>query len=110
MNSDFKDLLRIFDDNKVKYLVIGGYAVAKHGEPRYTKDIDLWISNNRENAEKVYFALEKFGAPLKNITVEDFTIPTVVFQIGIEPARIDILMGLKDLIPLRKVHLNINYL
>jgi predicted nucleotidyltransferase len=97
MNSDFKDLLKIFDDKKVKYLVIGGYAVAKHAEPRYTKDIDLWISNNRENAEKVYAALEKFGAPLNNITVEDFTIPTVVFQIGIEPSRIDILMGLKDL-------------
>ncbi len=97
MNSDFRDLLKIFDDNKVKYMIIGGYAVAKHAEPRYTKDIDLWISNNRENAKKVYFALEKFGAPLKNITVEDFTIPTVVFQIGIEPARIDILMGLKDL-------------
>lgn len=97
MNSDFKDLLQIFASKKVKYLIIGGYAVAKHAEPRYTKDLDIWISNSLENAEKVYLALEEFGAPLNEITIEDFTIPTMVFQIGIEPTRIDILMGLKEL-------------
>ena len=97
MNSDFKELLKIFVDEKIKYLVIGGYAVAKHAEPRYTKDLDIWIDNSRENAEKVYQALKKFGAPLAGITVEDFTIPTLVFQLGIEPSRIDILMGLKEL-------------
>jgi hypothetical protein len=97
MNSDFKELLKLFEREKVKYLIIGGYAVAKHAEPRYTKDLDIWIGNKRENAERVYRALKNFGAPLANITVEDFTVPTLVFQLGIEPSRIDILMGLKDL-------------
>jgi hypothetical protein len=97
MNSDFKELLKLFDETKVKYLIIGGYAVAKHAEPRYTKDLDIWISNKRENAGRVYQALKNFGAPLTNITVEDFTVPTLVFQLGIEPSRIDILMGLKEL-------------
>ncbi|MGI8669873.1 MAG: nucleotidyltransferase [Aridibacter sp.] len=97
MNSDFKELLKIFADKKVKYLIIGGYAVAKHAEPRYTKDLDIWISNSRKNAELVFQSLQEFDAPLQDISVEDFTIPTLVFQIGIEPSRIDILMGLKDL-------------
>ena len=97
MNSDFKELLKIFNKEKVKYLIIGGYAVAKHSEPRYTKDLDIWISNTRENAERVYYALKEFGAPLTDITTEDFTVPTLVFQMGIEPSRIDILMGLKEL-------------
>jgi hypothetical protein len=97
MNSDFRELLKLFGDAKVKYLIIGGYAVAKHAEPRYTKDLDIWISNSMENAERVFVALKDFGAPLTNITVEDFTVPTLVYQIGIEPSRIDILMGLKEL-------------
>ncbi|MGI8788560.1 MAG: nucleotidyltransferase [Pyrinomonadaceae bacterium] len=97
MNSDFKELLKIFAERKVKYLVIGGYAVAKHAEPRYTKDLDVWIGNSRENAERVFQSLKEFGAPLTDISVEDFTRSTLVFQIGIEPSRIDILMGLKDL-------------
>ena len=97
MNSDFKELLKIFAAYQVKYLIIGGYAVAKHAEPRYTKDLDIWINNSSENAEQVFQSLKEFGAPLSNITVEDFTIPTLVFQIGIEPSRIDILMGLKEL-------------
>lgn len=97
MNSDFKELLKIFNAAKVKYLIIGGYAVAKHAEPRYTKDLDIWISNSRTNAERIFQALKEFGAPLANITVDDFTVPILVFQIGVEPLRIDILMGLKEL-------------
>ena len=97
MNFDFKELLKIFAERKVKYLIIGGYAVAKHAEPRYTKDLDIWINNSKENAEQVFQSLKDFTAPLTDITVEDFTIPTLVFQIGIEPSRIDILMGLKEL-------------
>ena len=64
---------------------------------RYTKDLDIWINNSRENATRVYHALKTFGAPLDNITIEDFTVPSLVFQMGIEPSRIDILMGLKEL-------------
>lgn len=94
MNSDFKDLLRIFADYKVRYLVIGGYAVSKHTEPRYTKDLDIWIDHAFENAGLVYSALKEFGAPLSDITVNDLTTPLMVYQLGIEPTRIDIIMGL----------------
>ena len=58
MNSDFKELLKIFNKEKVKYLIVGGYAVAKHAEPRYTKDLDIWIDNSIENAELVYKSLK----------------------------------------------------
>lgn len=97
MNSDFKDLLDTFADAGVRYLVIGGYAVSEHTEPRYTNDLDLWIDNSIENANKVVTALHEFGAPLQDVAVEDFTVPTLVYQIGIEPSRIDILMGLKEM-------------
>jgi predicted nucleotidyltransferase len=97
MNSDFKELLRIFGQERVRYLIVGGYAVAKHAEPRYTKDLDIWVDNSEENAELVFKALNKFGAPLTNITAEDFTYPDIVFQMGIEPSRIDILMGVEVL-------------
>lgn len=97
MNSDFKELLKALNEEKVRYLIIGGYAVGKHAEPRYTKDLDIWIGNDRENAKRVYTALQKFGAPLNNITIEDFTTPNLIYQMGIEPSRVDILMGLKNL-------------
>ena len=97
VNSDFKELLKVFSEEKVKYLIIGGYAVGKHAEPRYTKDIDLWISNSPKNAERVFRALMAFGAPLSDISIEDFTRPTLVYQMGVEPTRIDIIMGLKHL-------------
>ena len=64
VNSDFSDLLRLFSDNSVKYLVIRGSAVVQYAEPRYTKDLDLWISTDPANAEAVYNALREFGAPL----------------------------------------------
>lgn len=65
VNSDFSDLLRIFNDNHVRYLVIGGYAVVQYAEPRFTKDLDVWISTDSANAESVYNALLEFGAPLR---------------------------------------------
>lgn len=97
MNSDFKDLLSAFAKAEVRYLIIGGYAVSKHSEPRYTKDLDIWIDNSKENAERVFSALKSFGAPLHDVSVDDFSVPTLVYQIGIEPSRIDILMGLTDM-------------
>ena len=97
MNSDFSDLLQALNDEQVEYLVVGGYAVGMHTEPRYTKDIDIWISNDLGNAERVFRALSNFGAPLKDVTVGDFTDPELFFQVGIEPARIDILMGIEGL-------------
>ena len=97
MNSDFKDLLRAFEEMGVKYLVIGGYAYAEHVEPRYTKDLDIWIENSIENASGVVAALRDFGAPLLDVTIEDFTSPSTVYQIGLPPSRIDILSGLKEM-------------
>ena len=95
MNPDFKDLLQAFNDERVKYMIIGGYAVIKHTEPRFTKDLDLWVSPEKENAEKVYAALVKFGAPITDLTPNDFTEQDFFFTMGIAPNRIDLLFDLK---------------
>src|SRR5258708_39449313 len=96
-NSDFKELLSLLNAAQVRYLVVGGYAVIEHTEPRYTKDLDIWVSPDRGKAEGVYAALKDFGAPLANITVDDFTNPALVYHMGRPPVRIAILMGLKGL-------------
>lgn len=95
MNPDFKDLLQAFNDERVKYMIIGGYAVIKHTEPRFTKDLDLWVSPEKENAEKVYAALIKFGAPITDLTPNDFTEHDFFFTMGMAPNRIDLLFDLK---------------
>jgi len=94
VNSDFSDLLRLFNANKVRYLVIGGYAVIQYAEPRYTKDLDLWISADTDNAAAVYKALKEFGAPLAGLTEADFAEEGYFYQMGIPPMRVDILMGI----------------
>lgn len=94
VNSDFSDLLRIFNDNHVRYLVIGGYAVVQYAEPRFTKDLDVWISTDSVNAESVYNALLEFGAPLKGMTGKDFSEEGYFFQMGVPPVRVDVLMGI----------------
>lgn len=94
VNSDFSDLLRIFNDHNVKYLVIDGYAVVQYAEPRFTKDLDLMISTDSENAEAVYRALKEFGAPLAGLTPKDFSEEGFFFQMGVPPVRVDILMGI----------------
>lgn len=91
MNRDFEDLLRALSVARAEYLVIGGYAVGFHTEPRYTKDLDVWVRPSRANARKVMSALEAFGAPLANLRLKDLTTPGIIFQIGIEPNRIDVL-------------------
>lgn len=93
-NSDFSDLLRILDANQVKYLVIGGYAVVQYAEPRFTKDLDLWISTEPANAEAVFRALREFGAPLMGLTPKDFSEEGYFFQMGVPPVRVDVLMGI----------------
>jgi len=85
--------LVLFNNNLVKYLVVGGYAVIKHGRPRFTGDIDIWIEPNPQNAESVYKSLKEFGAPVSELTVKDFSEPGFFFQMGIPPCRIDILMS-----------------
>jgi len=96
-NSLFKELLRKFNEHQIKYLIVAAYAVMKYTEPRYTKDLDVWIEPSRVNAEKVFRALAEFGAPLDSVTTEDFSNPELIFQIGIAPHRIDILMSVKGL-------------
>ena len=97
VNSDFSDLLRLFNDNNVKYLVIGGYAVIQYAEPRYTKDLDLWISTDVANAKAVFRALQEFGAPLADLTEDDFTEEGYFYQMGVPPVRVDVLMGIPGL-------------
>ena len=88
---DFHDLLSAFIDHEVRFLVVGGYALAIHGHPRATGDLDLWIECNEANAARAYQALRVFGAPLRELTLEDLTTPGTVYQIGLPPVRIDIL-------------------
>jgi hypothetical protein len=77
----------------VKYLIVGAYAVAVYTEPRYTKDLDIWVDPALANAKRVFKALKDFKAPLSDVTVEDFTKTSMVYQIGVEPVRVDIIMG-----------------
>lgn len=97
VNSDFSDLLRLFRDKSVRYLIIGGYAFIQYAEPRYTKDLDLWISTDSANAEAVYTTLLEFGAPLEGLTKDDFAEDGFFYQMGVPPVRVDILMGIPGL-------------
>jgi hypothetical protein len=97
MNQDFLDLLRAFADHSVRFLIVGAYALAVHGRPRATGDLDVWIDPTPENAFQVMNALKQFGAPLEQVSVEDFSRPGVVFQMGLPPFRIDVLTELSGL-------------
>lgn len=94
MNSDFRDLLSTFNAHEVRYLVVGGYAVMKYTEPRYTKDLDLWIEASPDNAQAVFAALRAFGAPLSGITAGDFEAAGTIYQMGRPPVRVDILTAI----------------
>ncbi len=91
LNQDYKEMLLTLLEEDVKFILVGAYALAALGFPRATGDMDIFIQPDQDNAAKVYKALRKFGAPLQNITVEDFSIPGTIFQIGIIPRRIDII-------------------
>lgn len=95
INSDFKDIVSALSSARVRFLVVGGVAVIEYTEPRYTKDLDLWVEPTLENAKRVLAALKKFGAPLAGVTAEDFTNEQLVYQMGVEPVRIDVLMSLE---------------
>src|SRR4030095_14715918 len=94
MNPDFVDLLRAFIAADVRFLIVGAYALAHHGRPRATGDLDVWIDATPANAPRVMRALAAFGAPLHEVGEEDFARPGIVFQIGVPPGRIDILTEL----------------
>ena len=91
LNSDFRDILSAFCEEKVEFMLVGAYAVAAHGLPRATGDIDLWIKCSEKNVERVWAAIMNFGAPLANISKQDFITRGNVVQIGVTPRRIDIL-------------------
>jgi hypothetical protein len=97
VNSDFKELLKHLNANGVEYLIVGGYAVIEYTEPRFTKDLDVWIHAESENAERVFRALVEFGAPLAGMSPADFAEEGFVFQIGVAPIRVDILMSIDGL-------------
>ena len=94
LNPDFRDMLSALSARQAEFLLVGAYALAGHGLPRATGDIDIWIRPTRENATRVWEALMAFGAPLETLTLEDLTMPGVFFQIGIPPRRIDILTAI----------------
>ncbi|MGB2865095.1 MAG: DUF6036 family nucleotidyltransferase [Sedimentisphaerales bacterium] len=79
---------------KVRYLVVGGYAVMKYTEPRFTKDLDIWISTDKKNSKAVYTALKEFGAPLKDLAPADFTQEGYFYQMGNPPFRLDVMMSI----------------
>jgi hypothetical protein len=91
LNQDFKEFIQSLNDNEVRYLVVGGYAVALHGYPRYTKDMDVWVDMTPENASKIVKALDQFGFGSLDVKESDFTVPDQILQLGYPPRRIDIL-------------------
>jgi len=97
LSQDFLDLLELFNQHEVRYLIVGGHAVSVYTEPRYTKDLDLWIERNTTNASKILKAIDDFGFSSMALTVEDFTAPKFVVQLGVEPVRIDLLTDVADL-------------
>jgi len=91
---DFRELLSLLEKYKVRYLVVGGYAVMKYTEPRFTKDLDLWISTDQENAKAVYAVLKQFGAPLNGLAPADFSQEGYFYQMGNPPFRLDVMMSI----------------
>ena len=85
---DVRELLALLERHGARYLIVGGFAVAAHGFPRYTKGLDVWVECSRDNAERIVAALADFGFGSLNLTVDDFATPDLVIQLGYEPNRI----------------------
>ena len=94
MNHDFKELLLAFNAHGVDYLVVGAHALAVYGHVRATKDLDVWVRPDQENAKRVLTALSAFGAPLDDLTTDDLSKAGTVFQIGVPPLRIDLITAI----------------
>lgn len=94
LNPDFREMLSCLKDEGVEFIVVGAYALAAHGLPRATGDIDIWVGNSHENARRVMSALSKFGAPTSELSEDDFTSADTIVQFGVEPCRIDLLTGI----------------
>jgi Nucleotidyl transferase of unknown function (DUF2204) len=94
LNRDFKDILLCLKNEEAEFIIVGAYALAAHGHPRATGDIDIWVRSSAENAQKVLRALSAFGAPISDLTEKDLTSPDMIVQFGVEPCRIDILTNI----------------
>lgn len=94
LTQDFREFVQSLNDNDVRFLIVGGYAVAFHGHPRYTKDLDIWIWVDEQNAENVVKALDQFGFSSLQLKPADFLDANMVVQLGYPPNRIDLIMGL----------------
>jgi hypothetical protein len=94
LNQDFKEFLQSLNANDVHYLIVGGYAVALHGYPRYTKDIDIWVESSPDNARKIVQALDDFGFASLGLKESDFLEPDMIIQLGYPPNRIDLIISL----------------
>lgn len=97
LNQDYKDMLSLLLENEVNFLLVGAYALAVHGFPRATADIDIFVKPSKENAKRVYKALSEFGAPLENVFIADFEVPGTILQIGVKPRRIDLITEIDGL-------------
>lgn len=91
---DFRDLFALLNEHKVEYLIVGGYALAFHGAPRYTGDIDIFVRPHPENAQRILQALAAFGFQFPNLTVDDFQNSNKVVQLGVPPVRVDLITSL----------------
>lgn len=94
LNKDFKEFLELLNSNKVKYLVVGGYALGFHGYPRYTGDIDIWIGISEENAKRMQKVVEDFGFSSLDLNSKDFLLQDTVIQLGFPPMRIDVITSI----------------
>ncbi|MEK6564542.1 MAG: hypothetical protein AABZ65_05910 [Candidatus Omnitrophota bacterium] len=91
LNEDYKEISQILLNNKVKFLVVGAYAMGAYGYPRATGDFDIWVESSSENSKKIYKSISEFGAPLSGVTKKTFAEKGIIFQIGVAPRRIDIM-------------------
>jgi hypothetical protein len=91
---DFRELLELLNEHKVEYLIVGGYALAFHGAPRFTGDIDLFVRPDAQNAQRVLQALSAFGFQFPNLTIDDFQNPNKVVQLGVPPVRVDLITSI----------------
>src|SRR4030067_200876 len=97
LNEDYRDMLLALSEEKVRFMLVGAYALAAHGYPRATMDIDIWVIPSPQNADAVLRALRRFGTPLHNLTKEDLQKDGTIFQVGVAPRRIDIITAASGL-------------
>jgi hypothetical protein len=94
IQEDFKELLILFNENNVEYVIVGSYALAFHGAPRYTGDIDIFVRSSSENAGKIIAVLNDFGFASLGLKSSDFQQPDQVIQLGVPPVRIDLITSI----------------